>query len=82
VPFVEGNPVYEVTEIKGFSGSIDWKELWLLFYNTIQHILFFKTPFLKPETLSGNIFLTVSTRIIVPIQAALFAFALRNKFRR
>jgi uncharacterized protein YjbI with pentapeptide repeats len=82
VPFVEGNPVYEVTEIKGLSGSIDWKKLWLLFYNTIQHILFFKTPFFKPETLSGNIFLTVFTRFIIPIQAALFAFALRNKFRR
>ena len=82
VPFMEGNPVYEVAEIKGFSGSIDWKKLWLLFYNTIQHILFFKTPFFKPETLSGNIFLTVSTKIMIPIQAAMFAFALRNKFRR
>jgi len=82
VPFAEGNPVYEVAKIKGFSGSIDWKKLWLLFYNTIQHILFFKAPFLTPETLIGDIFLTVSTRIMIPIQAALFAFALRNKFRR
>lgn len=82
VPFVEGNPVYGVTQIKGFSGSIDWTKLWLLFYNTIQHILFFKTPFFKPEILSGNIFLTVFTRIIIPIQATMFAFALRNKFRR
>lgn len=81
-PFVGKEPVYGVMEIKGFSWSVDWNKVGLLVYNTIQHALFFKTLFFKPATLGGEFVLTVFTKLLIPLQAALFAFALRNKFRR
>ncbi len=83
-----GNPVYGVTALKGFSAVFESKfvpeleKIGILFYNTIQYALFFKTPFFKPETLSGDIVLTIFSKLLIPIQTALFIFALRNKFRR
>ena len=77
-----GQEKFGVEIIKGFYGVIVWKKFGLLLYNTIQHALFIKDTFFTPQTLSGVIFLTVSTKLIIPIQVALFVLALRNKFRR
>jgi len=83
-----GKPVYGVTTFKGFSDTFGSKFLpelektGLLIFNTIQYALFFKTPYFKPQTLSGDIILTIFTKLLMPIQAALFIFALRNRFRR
>lgn len=82
IPFGNEKSVFGFTEINGFSGSFDWGKFKLLVFNTIQYTLFFKTPFFKPETINGYIFQAIFTRLLIPIQATLFAFALRNKFRR
>lgn len=82
IPFGNEKSVFGFTEINGFSGSFDWEKFKLLVFNAIQYTLFFKTPFFKPETINGYIFQTIFTRLLIPIQATLFAFALRNKFRR
>jgi uncharacterized protein YjbI with pentapeptide repeats len=82
IPFGNEKSVFGFMEINGFSGSFDWEKFKLLVFNTIQYTLFFKTPFFKPETINGYIFQTIFTRLLIPIQATLFAFALRNKFRR
>jgi uncharacterized protein YjbI with pentapeptide repeats len=82
IPFGNEKSFFGFTEINGFSGSFDWEKFKLLVFNTIQYTLFFKTPFFKPETINGYIFQTIFTRLLIPIQATLFAFALRNKFRR
>jgi hypothetical protein len=77
-----GQEIFGVKIIKGFSGVIEWKKFWLLIYNTIQNSFFIKDTFFKPQTLAGVIILTITTKLIIPIQAALFVLALRNKFRR
>lgn len=82
IPFGNEKSVFGFTEINGFSGSFDWGKFKLLVFNTIQYTLFFKTPFFKPETINGYIIQAIFTRLLIPIQATLFAFALRNKFRR
>ena len=82
IPFGNEKSVFGFTVINGFSESFDWEKFKLLVFNTIQYTLFFKTPFFKPETINGYIFQTIFTRLLIPIQATLFAFALRNKFRR
>jgi pentapeptide repeat protein len=74
--------IFGVKIIKGFYGVIEWNKFWLLIYNTIQNALFIKATFFKPQTLAGVIFLTITTKLIIPIQVALFVLALRNKFRR
>lgn len=82
IPFGNEKSVFGFTEINGFSGSFDWEKFKFLVFNTIQYTLFFKTPFFKPETINGYIFQTIFTKFFIPIQATLFAFAIRNKFRR
>ena len=82
IPFGNEKSVFGFTEINGFLGSFDWEKFKLLVFNTIQYTLFFKTPFFKPETINGYIFQSIFTRLLIPIQATLFVFALRNKFRR
>ncbi|MBL7205672.1 MAG: pentapeptide repeat-containing protein [Desulfobacteraceae bacterium] len=83
-----GKPVYGVNAFEGFSDTFGSKffpeleKIGLIIYNTMQYALFFKTPYFKPETLSGDIILTIFTKLLMPIQAALFIFALRNRFRR
>jgi uncharacterized protein YjbI with pentapeptide repeats len=83
-----GKPVYGVTTIKGFSNlfgensQLESGKIALLIYNTIQYALFFKAPYFKPETLSGEIIFALFTKLFMPIQAALFILALKNRFRR
>lgn len=83
-----GKPVYGVNTFKEFSDTFGSKflpeleKIGLIIYNTMQYVLFFKTPYFKPETLSGDIILAIFTKLLMPIQAALFILALRNRFRR
>ncbi|MCD4692670.1 MAG: pentapeptide repeat-containing protein, partial [Calditrichales bacterium] len=72
-----GQEKFGVEIIRGFSGLIVWKKFWLLIYNTIQNAFFMKDTFFNPQTLAGTIILTVTTKLIIPIQAALFVLALR-----
>jgi hypothetical protein len=48
---------------------------------TLKHLAFIKPGLEIPDTFGGMATVFV-TRILVPIQAALFGFALRNRFRR
>jgi uncharacterized protein YjbI with pentapeptide repeats len=55
-----GNSVYGVTAFEGLSDLVgpkfepELKRIGLLILNTIQYTVFFKTPYFKPETLSGG----------------------------
>ena len=77
-----GNPVFGVDSIKGFSSLFDPMRFWLAINNTIQHALFVKDTYFIPQNLTGSIILTLLTRLIIPIQTALFVLALRNRFKR
>lgn len=68
--------------IQGFSFFLDWAKIGLVIQAIIEHALFIKDPALKALTTGGAIILLLCTKILIPIQSALFAFALRNKFRR
>jgi uncharacterized protein YjbI with pentapeptide repeats len=48
---------------------------------TLQYAIFEKDPTYQPANTLGQ-YLKVLVKILIPIQAALFAFALRNRFRR
>jgi len=69
-------------EIKGFSWYFDFTKAKLIVISIFQHVLFVKEPILRPATSSGIFIMLIFSKLIIPIQAALFAFALRNKFRR
>lgn len=79
-------PINGVKAIQGFSLSWPWDWDWakfnLLFQTAIEYSLFVKEPILKiaPGFWAG--LLTLWTKLIIPVQATLFVFALRNKFRR
>ena len=78
----EGKSVSYVLWIHGPPWSLSWKQFGFLIYNTIQNSLFIKEPLFIPSSIAGNIFLTLFTKIIIPLQTAFFALSLRNKFRR
>jgi len=62
---------------------LGFNHFWLLLYNTIENALFFKQTLYKPIIpIPDGLMQTLFTRILIPIQFALFALALRNKFRR
>lgn len=68
--------------IQGFSGNFDLKRFGLLIFTTFQYILFVKVPDYVPYTYFGNIIVLFFSKLIIPLQAALFALAVRNRFRR
>lgn len=72
----------EKTIIQGFSFSPDWAKVVLAIQTTIEHTLFVKDPLFKAQSGLGAIILPLWTKLFIPIQATLFAFSLRNKFRR
>ena len=79
---INGHEIFGVKEIKGFYSLFNSKKFWLLINNSIQNVLFIKETYFKPETLSGSILQTILSKLLIPIQVALFVLALRNKFRR
>ena len=71
-----------ISTIRHLSG-LNWEQIVLLIENTIQNVLFIKNPRMVPiDPVPWEFVQTIFTRILIPIQFALFAFALRNKFRR
>lgn len=74
---------------EGFSNVINiqtWNDIsWGTFKNlllsTFQYVIFDKNPDYVPKEINGN-FLKIFAQIIIPLQAALFALAIRNRFRR
>jgi hypothetical protein len=68
--------------IQGFSLSPDLQRIGKVTQAVIEHALFVKDPTLKAQPGWGGVLFTIWTKVLIPIQAALFAFALRNKFRR
>jgi uncharacterized protein YjbI with pentapeptide repeats len=77
-----GEPIHGVSKIQEFSFSPDWGKVKLVILTIIEHAIFVKAPAFKAETITGAIFLLLWTKLLIPVQTALFAFALRNKFRR
>jgi len=80
--FSSGESINGVTSIQGFSFSPDRTKIVLAIQSTIEHVLFVKDPIFKAKPGWGAIILALWTKLLIPIQAALFAFALRNKLRR
>jgi len=74
--------VSNIVWIHGLPWSLSLKQLGFLIYNTFENAFFIKDTFFKPLTPAGAIILTITTKLIIPIQVALFVLALRNKFRR
>jgi hypothetical protein len=52
-----------------------------LFVSVFQYLIFQKDVFLKPINLGGE-FVKLLSQILIPVQAALFGLAVRNRFRR
>ena len=76
------NPLDGVKIIKRFS-DMNWEKTLFLIENTLQNALFFKqVRFHADSPVPWGFIQMVVTRILVPLQFALFALALRNKFRR
>lgn len=76
-----GSPFYDITEIKGWTDIKNFQNFWALFLNTLQYATFEKEPNFIPKTIYGD-YLKLAVRILIPLQATLFALAVRNRFRR
>ena len=72
--------IHGITRIKGLSGIMDLNNIWMLLVNTF-HYAIFKATYFKPSSIGGE-FLKLFTQMVVPIQIALFALTVRNRFRR
>ena len=79
IPF-SGEPVYGIEKINGFF-DMDYRAFGALVLNTIQYATFQKVTAFKPASLLGD-FIKSLTQIALPVQAALFALAVRNRLRR
>lgn len=75
--FVFGSYIYDVG-MKSY--EISWSGLCSIFESTLRLTLFIDAG-IKNVNIFSAVALIVS-RVLLPIQAALFAFSLRNKFRR
>jgi uncharacterized protein YjbI with pentapeptide repeats len=72
-----------IDSIKGLADIMDFRKFTVLILNTFQYITFQKEPFFYPDSTSIlGAYIKLSAQILIPIQTALFIFALRNKFRR
>lgn len=78
----DGPPVDGVSKIPGFSWDFDCQKFWFLVNNTIQNVFSVNDPHFIPMTKLRGTLLLITTKALIPIQAALFVFALCNKFRR
>ncbi|HCL81135.1 MAG TPA: hypothetical protein DHW81_02555 [Nitrospiraceae bacterium] len=78
-PSLNGNPAYEINKIKSLSDMLS--HLWGIILNTLQYATFEKVPDYVPKTIYGAT-LKFVVKILIPLQAALFALAIRNRFRR
>ena len=76
-----GSSVYNLVAINDISDILKRDKLGLLILNTLQYVTFQKEPFFEPASLIGG-WLKLIAQILIPVQAAFFVFALRNRYRR
>jgi uncharacterized protein YjbI with pentapeptide repeats len=57
-----------------------WADIWNLDY--LKATIEYATLESKPNFIPGNWFLKIAAKLLIPLQAALFALAVRNRFRR
>ena len=78
-----GRPDYGVEAIEGLSGllNITLKQFKALVLNTLQYATFRREPIFVPVNITGG-YLKFLSHILIPLQAALFGLAVRNRFRR
>lgn len=72
--------VHGITSV-GWPYDIDIKKTWALFLNTFKYVTFQRDPFFEPANWYGEA-IKLLAQILIPLQAALFALAVRNRFRR
>lgn len=72
--------VHGITSI-GWPYDIDIKKIWALFLNTFKYVTFQRDPFFEPANWCGEA-IKLLAQILIPLQAALFALAVRNRVRR
>lgn len=75
------NPPYGITGNVSLSSLTDFNVLKVLFIDTLKNLTFQKDYFLEPSTLWGELVKTIA-QILIPLQAAFFTLAIRNRFRR
>lgn len=75
------SPSYEIIEIKSWTDLINFHNIKAIVLNTLQYATFENKPDFIPRTIYGG-YLKLVTRILIPLQAALFVLAVRNRFRR
>lgn len=82
ISFADGytENLYGITE-KELSAGFPLKAIGPLLLNTVKYALFQKDAFFQPTNWWGEL-VKLSAQIVIPIQAALFGLALRNRFRR
>lgn len=68
----EGSFVVPISRIDGFAAII---------LNTLQYATLQKATLLEPASLTGG-YLKLLTQILIPLQTALFALAIKNRFKR
>jgi hypothetical protein len=61
--------------------NVDFTKMFIVFSDVFKYATFQKDYMLQPISLIGQ-FIKIFAQIIIPIQAALMALAIRNKFRR
>lgn len=76
---IPGHNVIDVQVI--WSGHIDLSETGKLILSVFQYLTFQKDIYLKPANLPGE-FVKLVSQILISLQTALFALAVRNRFRR
>lgn len=81
VLLVLGPMAFSTMQPTSTNGGTD-PELGERIYAALQHLLFITTPQYAPESASLRSLLLVLTRLVIPVQAALFGFAMFNRFRR
>ncbi len=76
----KGTDIHGITT-EGLSVKLDVKTVWPLLLNTLKFATFQKDPFFVPTNWIGET-VRIFAQILIPIQAALLALAVRNRFRR
>jgi uncharacterized protein YjbI with pentapeptide repeats len=79
-------PINNVTQLCSASAvkwpeNADFRQMIFVLNDVFKYVTFQKDACLQPTSIIGQI-VKILTQILIPIQSALFAFALKNKFRR
>jgi hypothetical protein len=77
--------LFGITGIKSIDDSSiieikKWSDIWN--FNYLKATIEYATFESKPNFIPENWFLKIAAKLLIPLQAALFALALRNRFRR